>query len=212
MSAEDDQIPEMPADFASAPAASQWERIQRTTRKAARLEADVGTLRAQLAEATAARQGLAPLEAQLAEATTARQAAEARAEALGLRIPLLREGIEDDEVADLVVERWRRSQASVEADKRKAIHEWIRSDGASDKIIAPHLLGARKVDPTPKPPVGNPNVGTTTVVASTGTVIDDATYSARIRALAPLGNAAYDDPQIKAYMAAHGISAPKPRK
>lgn len=206
---DDDQIPAMPEDFAAAPAEAQWKRIQRSTRQAARLQADVGTLRAQLAEATTARASLAPLEAQLAEATAARQAAEARAESVELRIPLIRAGIEDDEVADIVIARWRRSQAAVaDPAMRKPLGDWVTTDAHGDKVAAA-LIPGRKVDP---PKVGNPDKGTSTVVQPTGALVSEDDFRRANRAAVAAGRDAYQDPTVKAYFAQNGLQLPKPRK
>lgn len=210
MSAEDDPIPEMPADFAASSPASQWERLQRQQRKTAGLQGELAVARADVARAASE---MTPLQAQLAEAKAAREAAEARATALDLRVPLLREGIEDDEVADLVVDRWRRTQAQLDEAARKPIHEWIRTDGPADKIIAPHLAAARR-DPATLPPprVGNPDRGTTTVVTPRDVVMTEAEFGAFSRANAHLGAKFYELPQVSAYFAAKGIRSPTAKR
>ena len=181
MAENDEPIPEMPQDFAAIPPTQAWERVQRERRGRARVEADLattrermGTLEAQLAEAAPLRERLTALEAELA---TER----ARAEAASLRVPLVRAGIDDDEVADLLVTRWRSSQATAAEDARQDLATWLRESAPADKIAA-RLLPGQAPAPTeaPKAPP-RVNAGAEQVVAPSAARITREQYLAEAR-------------------------------
>jgi len=199
--ADDDKIPEMPADFAAASPAVAWERLQRANRQTAALQAQVAELTPQVAS--------------LGEIQARAKALEAEAETLRLRIPLARAGIVDDEVGDAIAARWRATQ--VGAKEPIPLDRWIPEHGVADKIVGPHLraLGTPGpgAPPAPPPPPSTPNMGTGTVTApAPPTRVTHEAYSARIRQLAHLGAAAYEDPVIAAYCADNVILPPRKRK
>lgn len=178
--ADEDDIPAMPADFASTPPDEQWKRIQRANRAKARLDADLATrsaeleaMRAQLAEA-------APLKEQVAKLTAAQQAAEAKAARLELRLPLYRLGVEDDEIHDVVLDRWAKTAGS--GDKPVPLPEWIQKGALEDKIVGPLL---RKPDGSTAKRAGNTEAGAAATTTTTaGTVITREQFLAD-RALNP---------------------------
>ena len=196
MAENDEPIPEMPQDFAAIPPTQAWERVQRERRGRARVEADLattrermGTLEAQLAEAAPLRERLTALEAELA---TER----ARAEAASLRVPLVRAGIDDDEVADLLVTRWRSSQATAAEDARQDLATWLRESAPGDKIAA-RLLPGQAAEPKTPPRV---NAGAEQVVAPSAARITREQYLAEARL-----NRGYT-PLMIAYMEQEGVS------
>jgi hypothetical protein len=203
----DETIPEMPADFASATPDTHWQRIQRASRQKARVEADLRTARERLAELEGVAAKVGTYEAQIAEITAAREAAEARAASLELRIPLLKEGIEDDEVAGLVIQRWQVAQKGKPANEQKPLPDWIHSDAASDRLAAPFLKGGGKPIEE-KPKMGDPTRGTSAVVQPDGVKVSREAYASRVRELAHLGDRAYDEPLISAYFAQNNIPRP----
>ena len=163
----DDTAP-MPADFAATSHEEVWKRLRRERSARARVEADLEMARGRMAELEPTVSEVTTLRQRLAEQESAAAAARAEAERYAQRIPLIRAGIEDDDVAGLLVERWRASQGAVEEAKRKALDVWLREDAAADKI-ASRLLPAAPAAPQPPPPAPNLNRGAEVTTTSAPT-------------------------------------------
>ena len=142
----DEQIPAMPEDFASTPHTEAWKRLQRSNRRASRIEADLTTERERAASLAAELEQTRAAAARAAELEREVGAARTEAQRWQQRIPLIRAGIEDDDVAELLIARHAATQAG--AKEPIPLDSWLREHAAADKIAA-RLLPTRAADPTP---------------------------------------------------------------
>lgn len=216
--AEPEAPPEVapPTGWEKTPANEAWKRVLREKAARTKAETEAAALRRQLEEVSGKAanleketSSLATLRAELEAERVARAKAEAR-------IPLLRLGIEDDEIGELAQERWKRSQSSAAEADRVDFGAWLVEHASKDKILAPHLqkqAAAVVKEPVKPPPAANKGTATATAPAGTKITWEQVT-AAQQRQIRERG-AIYDTSLAHAYYMQEGnvsmarLTAPK---
>src|SRR5574343_768544 len=146
----EEPIAAMPEDFTRVSHDEAWTRIDRTTRRAKRLEADLAIERQRAQSLAGELESTRQAAARLAEVEAELARTRSEAQRWQQRVPLIRLGVEDEEVADLLIQRHTATQAA--AKEPVAFDAWLREHAPADKIASKLLPGKLAEPPQPAAP------------------------------------------------------------